>query len=218
MNLHILLPGDSFTGPFLDSLVQFMGWANTVEDLEVEIHRSGGSHVAFVREVLLGAEEGQELDDPNRVPFAGRDYDYILWIDSDIKFSVRDFKCLVEDMMAGTEVVAGWYQITGDVGKSCVMPINRPSKVNLTVDEIAEYDARRELIEVAHVGMGFFLMKSGVLEKIVPPYFLDSHQFQVDRTRYVGEDVAFCGKIRETGTHIYVDPRVKVGHYKSVLL
>ena len=77
---------------------------------------------------------------------------------------------------------------------------------------------RNQLIECYHVGMGFMLIKRGVFERITPPFFMDSHFIQNDLERFGGEDVVFCYKVRKAGFQIWVDPRVRCGHAKTIVI
>src|SRR6056300_1005634 len=88
MNIVFCLPGRSFSNEFLQS------WSKLLQYLpQYGINPILSSHynsvVYYVRNQCLG---GNVLRGKNQLPFDGKvDYDYIMWIDSDIVFEVDDF-------------------------------------------------------------------------------------------------------------------------------
>jgi hypothetical protein len=83
------------------------------------------------------------------------------------------------------------------------------------------------LIEAARLGMGCIAIRREVISRLVAvtqdcyaengqafwPFFLP----EIRQRRYVGEDMAFCNRVRETGSHIWLDPQVRVAHLSSEL-
>ena len=57
------------------------------------------------------------------------------------------------------------------------------------------------------------LVKMEVFDKLVWPYWLDV--FAKGR-KVVGEDVYFCKLARATGYDLWIDPKVKCGHLRTV--
>ena len=76
----------------------------------------------------------------------------------------------------------------------------------------------KSLIKVNYVGMGWMLVKKGVFESIKYPWFEPIRKTIGGYTDFTMEDVAFCHKAIEQGHDIYVDPKIIVGHEKTVVL
>lgn len=66
--------------------------------------------------------------------------------------------------------------------------------------------------------MGFILVKKGVFESMEYPWFKPIEKKIGNMVDFTMEDVAFCLTAREKGFEIYVDPTVRVGHEKKVIL
>lgn len=72
-----------------------------------------------------------------------------------------------------------------------------------------------QLVEVDATGTGCLLFKTHVFRDIEPPWF----KFWWDKEDgAIGEDIHFCGKLREAGFKIFVDCSVKIGHIKSFVI
>lgn len=149
-------------------------------------------------------------------PFDGADYDYILWIDSDSYFSFEDFKQLVS---RNTDIVAGYYKMeNGDL--AIVKDWDTTSLVKngcmtfLKQEDITSSD----LIPVSYVGMGFMLVKKGVFEKLSYPWFRPLNVNLGNFSDFTTEDVFFCLEAQAKGFKVLVDPLVRVGHEKSIVI
>jgi hypothetical protein len=144
-------------------------------------------------------------------------YDQILWIDNDIVWSIDDFKKILSHQ---EEVVSGVYMF--DNNKSVVASME-PGKI-LELDELQEMN-QTQLHEVHTCGMGFLKVRYGVTEKLMHPIFL-LHQYdyfvkslnQMFTFFTTDEDTSFCARVRESGSKVYLDPSIRVGHFKRVVL
>lgn len=125
--------------------------------------------------------------------------DYILWIDSDMRFPKE---ALVGLMQRKRDVVGINY------AKRCI-----PSeyvaikKAHPTEGEPCVTNEDSEgLEEVDAVGFGMVLMRCGALSDLPDPsetpWFQHKH---LGGARWVGEDVHFCELLREAGVKIWVD-------------
>ena len=74
--------------------------------------------------------------------------------------------------------------------------------------------ATNRYTKVAYSGMGWMLMRKGVLEEVKYPWFYGDLQKIGVMHDMMAEDVALCRKLKE----VYVDTTVRVGHQKSVIL
>ena len=136
-----------------------------------------------------------------------KEYDYLMWIDSDMVFKSQDFKRLWYhkdkcDIVSGVYFAQNGTDIF-DVPTefACVgLDENRLNKFQHSSDE---------LVEVRANGMGWMLVKKGVFESI-------DKQFDMGERR--GEDLVFQLKASEKGFKSYVDASLIVGHEKSLIL
>ncbi len=102
MRLIICLPGNNFSGQWLDSFIPFYNWCihNKITPI---LSRRESCNIYYVRNMCLG---GDSNAGENQKPWQGRiEYDYILWIDSDNMFKVDDFQDRTD---------ADWYFIYKD--------------------------------------------------------------------------------------------------------
>lgn len=79
--------------------------------------------------------------------------------------------------------------------------------------------ARKKPFTCDYVGFGFVMVANGVFENMIYPVFgpkLQSYDNGIQD--YCGEDVGFCLDAKELGLSIVVDPAVRVGHEKMVVL
>ena len=104
------LPGRGCSFTFLKNFVQLC-FDMVQNGMSIQISQDYSSMVNFARCKCLGANV---LRGPKQVPWDGKlEYDYQLWIDSDIVFSTEKFWQLC-DMAINKEeeekeIVAGWY-------------------------------------------------------------------------------------------------------------
>jgi len=74
------------------------------------------------------------------------------------------------------------------------------------------------LLEVAYNGMGFMLVKRGVFESLDYPWFRPIEKQIGEMVDFTMEDVGFCLRAKENGFGVFIDPLVRVGHEKKVVL
>jgi GT2 family glycosyltransferase len=202
MKIVFCLPGNSFTDSFFESWLLLDDWLRE-QKIEYIVRQASGSNVSQVRERCLRPFKENSLRP--KVPFFGEiDYDYIMWIDSDISFKPEHLKKLLD---RNVDIVTGVYRMSPISGYACEI-----KKDILYVEG--------ELIEAFWAGMGFMLVKKGVFEKIEPPWF-QTTLADIDEERkemFVTEDIFFSIRAREAGFKVYIDPEVIVKHKKSILI
>lgn len=225
LNIIFCLPGPTggFSGAFFDSWVRLTAFCKE-NNINMIVSRQSGSNVFTVREKCLGAQMVNGMMTHVDKPFNGTiPYDYIMWIDSDIIFFPEAFRLLLEDCEnRNCDVVTGCYR--KDDSTFCFLKKDQgegndnPEKlVWANISETLNIIDKNELIECFHAGMGFLLMKNGVIEKLKKPWFVHGTA-DINGTIYTaGEDVAFCSRIREAGFKIFSDPRCVVGHEKLII-
>ena len=194
MKVVFCIPGSSMSGNF------FKCWSNLIKELpsleiEWELVTEYYPYIHIVRDKIVK----KTLD---------RDYDYLMWLDNDIDFTVEDFKKLLLhgkecDIVSGVYLAQkayGIYDIPSDF--ACVdidgKRLNR-----------SDYQGQSGLVQVRANGMGFMLVKKGVFESIENPFDMGMRK---------GEDIVFQTKALEKGFKSYVDPSIFVGHEKNFVM
>ena len=207
MKVIFCIPGNSFSNRFLKCWTQL-----TMElhkrDIEYELLSQYIPNVYQVRSLLLGADRkfGQY-----QTPWQGkRDYDYIMWIDSDQVFEPNDFFKLLEH---DKDIVSGLYlrKPQGDTLND--VPIEFAC-FNEDGKRLYTNEVNGELRKVWSNGMGWMLIKKGVFEKIEYPWFGPI----IEGLGFHGEDVSFQLRVKDVGFDSYVDTSIIVGHEKEVVL
>jgi hypothetical protein len=213
------LPGREFSNNFLRSWSEVLLWCvqNNIRPL-LSNHYS--PLLYYVRNMCLG---GDTLRGKDQKPFDGKlDYDYLMWIDSDIVFNPEQLKKLIG---ADKDIVSGLYMMSDNKHFATVENMDDEFfKKNghyqfLTREDL---EKKEELFEVDYTGFGFVLIKKGVFEKFEYPWFrpvwtnleVDGKQVQ----DFSMEDVAFCKIAKEKGYKILIDPKIIVGHEKSFII
>ena len=224
-NLKIVfcLPGNNFSGKFLTAWSELLQWC-IKQDIKVIISQKYSSMVHFARSSCLC---GDNRRGPDQKPFDGKiDYDYIMWIDSDIIFSVQNF---IKLLVANKDVVCGLYKMEGGTKYAVVenWDLNyweNNGTFQFLDDTILENKRNNcELIDnkflkVSYSGLGWMLIKKGVIEKIQYPWF-ESERLEHKQYRDIcSEDVSFCKKILKAGFEIYLDTTIRVGHLKTYVI
>lgn len=137
------------------------------------------------------------------------DYDYVLWLDSDMVFEPDTLVRLLQDEK---DIVTGIYFRR-------VKPYSPVLYENLEIRQtecifsgVEKYPA--EMFEVAGAGLGCMLMRTDVLKDIEatdgPVWFAPIGN--------VGEDLAFCIRARKLGYKVFCDPSVKLGHVGHAII
>lgn len=206
-NLVIATPGNSFTAGYLQSILQATQVLNQ-NGISWVFANNYSSNVMESRELTLNGTTTYNLDDSR--PFnAEFTYDKLLWIDSDISFTAEDVLTAYRSKHAA---VSGAYLTSkGDVAayKELLGP-------GLTMEYVKQLSSPEE---VASAGMGFFCLKSGVVESLSRPWFqqvtteVSLGNKTVDFPIF-GEDISFCKRLTDAGHKIFLDPTIKLVHQK----
>lgn len=196
---------------YVESLVKTCAWLSA-QGLSYTLSSQYSSFVPSAREWTAVAQSGHDWETKS---FGGDrlSCDVVFWIDSDISWEVSDFEKLLRSDLP---FVSG------------LMPVSRDGRIGATrlVDGVFtlmdywDFALDGEPVEVDGVSLGFVAMKSWVFEKMERPWFkirmgkVPGYDGEVN----VGEDYSFCLGVKEAGVPIYVDPSVKVSHYKGIVL
>ena len=154
---------------------------------------------------------GKPADYDNPKPFDGLDYDYILFIDSDMVFNFHHFQRLIK---LDKYIASGLFMMTGGLYYSCAVDYNMKTGESRKLP-VYEAQMKKEPFTVSWNGLAFTLIKRGVFEELGYPWFRQRiYKTEDGQIRMMSEDVDFCLRAQEAGFKIWVDPLVKVGHEK----
>ena len=220
MKLVFCLPGKSYDRQFLLAWSDLLMQASA-KGHQVMISQQYSSVVHFARAKCLG---GDVLKGPDQQPFQGQvEYDAMMWIDSDVVFKPEDFFSLLE---SPHDVTAGLYMMEDLQHFATVTEWNedfftktgtfkfmRPEDIETGRDS----DESRYK-PVAYTGMGWMLVRKGVVESIKYPWFHSELQTIGGLTEMNSEDVSFCRAIQAAGHQIHVDTKIRVGHQKLLVI
>jgi len=166
---------------------------------------------------------GNNVAGIDQLPFQGQvDYDYIMWIDSDVVFTPEHLFKLID---VDKDIVSGVYMMQDNIHFATVEHWdNEFFKANgyfpfLTPEILS---TKKEPFIVDYTGFGWILMKKGVFESLEYPWFQPIwKEYEIgDKVirDFTMEDVAFCHLIKEKGYDVYIEPTVRVGHEKMMVL
>lgn len=141
-------------------------------------------------------------------------FDRVLWLDSDMMFTPKAMKMLMDDMdeFPDIDIVTGLYfkrrpPYTPVIFKDLREPARgEDGKLIGRVHEFVDYP-RDMLFRVMGCGFGFCLMKTSVLKAVWDAYGPAFSPFP-----WAGEDLSFCHRANELGYTIFCDSRVSCGH------
>ena len=227
MRVVFCLPGNSYSSNFLLSWSVLLD-ACYKKGVNIVISPGVSSHVALARAKTLGYSV---FGGEDQKPFQGKlDYDYIMCIDSDILFKPDDFFDLLEtphDVTSGLYIMADNKHFTAvrewDMdyfGKNGTFEFMTPEVIEKWKTEHIE-----RYMPVTYSGLGWTLIKKGVLEKLKYPIFwTDLHRMpnpEADKPEIVdmsSEDTSLFINLKKAGVQSYIDTKIRVGHEKSVVL
>ena len=218
------LPGRGVSYVFLKNFVQLC-FDMVQNGMSIQISQDYSSMVNFARCKCLGANV---LRGPDQIPWDGKlQYDYQLWIDSDIVFDTSKFWQLCDLAISedGTEkeIVSGWYCTEDGKTTSCAHWLEendfRKNGGVMNHETLESISKRRKPFTVDYIGFGWVMIKNGVFEnkEMKYPWFAPKmQQFESGEVQDMcGEDVSFCLDAINAGFDIWVDPRIRVGHEKT---
>jgi GT2 family glycosyltransferase len=204
----IATPGRSFEAEYVKSLVPTLQY----------LHENNISYrfVSQYSSTVSGAREATLMDDHfldifnDDILLGKATADKVFWIDSDMSWSVEDFKKIYE---SDKDIISGVY--ISDQG----VPM---FSINGTTVKSKELAKTKDVVEVGEVGFGFVCMKSEIFSKIDRPWFSTVHrkieQDGQERLIPYGEDYSLCIRAKQAGYKIFVDTSVRLGHHKKQAL
>ena len=226
------LPGRMVSYTYLKNFVQLC-FDLVQNGMSIQISQDYSSMVNFARCKCLGANV---LRGPKQIPWDGKlNYDYQLWIDSDIVFNSEKFWQICDvafpanavnedgtiDNAKKRAISAGWYCTEDGNTTSVAHWLDeedfRSNGGVMNHETIESISKRRKPFTVDYTGFGWLLIEKGVFESLEYPWFAPKMQvFESGEVQDMcGEDVSFCLDAKELGFEIWCDPRVRVGHEKT---
>lgn len=219
-NVLIATPGKLLHAEYVSSLIDTTRWLNS-KGLTYRFLNKQSSFIPSGRELTaLDVYQSQNDNLENYVVGSNKyTYDKIIWIDSDIQWTIEDFEKIYESEL---DIVAGLYASHPDGTVACALfhpeylqrNLERPVKTH----EISFF-MKDEPVEVFGVGFGFMAVKFGVFENMDLPWFKIEH-LKWDNLPFennAGEDYSWCMNARRNGYKTFVDPTVKVLHHKETI-
>jgi GT2 family glycosyltransferase len=158
------------------------------------------------------------------------DCDWLLFIDSDIGFDGDQIRELVDDVDPYvTPVVGGLYM---NPTQGHVKPVAYTEStttittyggveveaVHFDQIDLPAVDAPDMVVDA--IGTGFMAIHRSLLEKMADHFDHPREWFacEVQDGTLLGEDLAFCRRVRSLGYPIVLNPRVRLAHLKDILL
>lgn len=210
------IPGNSFSGNFLKAWTNLFVWCinNNVNPI---LSNHYDSNVYYARQRCLHPDV---LKGKNQKPFGGEvEYDYIMWIDSDMYFSPEQLNQL---MKMDKDIASGLYLMQDQkhfatVEKYDIELYKETGSYSFLTKEILE--DKPDIFPVEYTGFGWMLIKKGVIESMEYPWFRPEWtDFGSDIIDFTSEDVGFCMNAIKKGYKIYVNKQIHVGHEKSLII
>jgi GT2 family glycosyltransferase len=214
------LPGNTYSGSFMMSFIELLSYVSS-QGAIFKVSQQYSSMVNYARCKCAGADVNQGK---NQKPFGDMEYDYMLWIDSDIRFNNEMFQKLVD---MDKDIASGWYAQPGGASSGgFYTPVvetmddeffkQHGTYQFLTTEDMSK---KTEPFTVDYIGFGWVLIKQGVFESIEYPWFAPKlMHIDKDIQDVCSEDVAFCHDARDAGFKIWMDPTCRVGHEKTLVI
>ena len=205
------LPGTHFSYRALESWTKLL-LACPQYQVNPVLKTAFSPNIYHVRNYCL---DGDKYGPTTQKPFQENiDYDYIMWIDSDIIYQPKDFHRLLKSLENKPQhhILSGIY-LTQDK-KHFTTHINNK---RLTKSDIKKL---KNIIKVDSTGFGFTLIRRGVFELLSYPWFQPLKLIDTDKNyeMFLGEDVSFSHRAKEKDFDTYIHPQVLLGHEKLLVI
>ncbi len=209
------IPGREFSGRFFDAWNEFAERCREI-GVRLIVSRRYDAVVYYARNRVAG---GDVRRGPKQAPWGGEvDYDYMLWIDSDVVFRFEDFQALLAHKV---DMVGGLYLMADNQRYAAVEHMDEALFQEQGEFEFltpAKVESRQGLVPVDYCGFGFVLVRRGIFEKLEYPWFRPITVEICGCSEFTSEDVGFCLMAKKAGLQMMIDPQVVVGHEKAVVL
>jgi hypothetical protein len=203
-----VIPGKEFTQEFI------LSWSATLSYLAVKGFSFRyffyyTSIVSVARNRLLQFPVVADKADRNEEIFSGLyKCKKVIFIDSDIIWTIEDLEKL---LFTPHDFLSGAYRVNRQ-GDDCISVLSE----NGSLMNSKEFSSKEQIFESRGTGFGFVSCSYELLESMKYPWFVIENPS--DGSTEVGEDIFFCKKAASLGYKIMVDPTIKVGHIKNIIL
>jgi len=180
---------------------------------------------ARVLSFACGHEVGQAYNATIEVILASTVYSsakYILTVEDD-NFPPPDghLRLLESIDETGFDAMAGLYFTKGLINEPMAYGdpegYRRTGVLDFRPRDVREAVAKRQVMEVNGVAMGFTLWRTELFKEIPGPWFVTCPEIAPGEQRLaMTQDLSFCAKARRAGKRFGVDCRVKVAHWDAV--
>jgi hypothetical protein len=209
INVLIATPGRNMEAEYVKSLIQTISYLNS-QNISYMFLNEYSSMVSSAREATIMSDT--YLDPFNNLPVRGNvTYDKIIWIDSDIGWEIEDF---IKLLQSDKDIVSGLYFNEKMVPMFSVCQEDAAKEI----DRILRSNEEEPIFAA---GFGFLAVKQGVFENMTRPWFdtaFEKMMSEDGKEMFIpyGEDFSWCKKAQQCGFKIYINPTVKLSHYKKV--
>ena len=215
MRIIACLPGNHYSGNFVNCWTNLLTHCHK-NNIQIMLAQCSSPNIYYVRNMCLGADVSRGK---YQKPYNGSiDYDYLLWIDSDIMFRSEHFDKLLH---SNKDIVSGLYYMVDGVNYATVEKWDEEYFTKTGTFEFLNpslVNGRQEQFPVAYTGFGFMLIRKGVFERMEYPWFRPEYVQIGNAVDFTMEDVGFCLNAKKQGFEIFIDPTVIVGHEKTRIL
>ena len=213
MKILFCLPGKEFSGKFLQCWTDLLSYCYS-KGYSVIYSQKYNCNIYYARNMCLN---GNILAGENQKPFQNRlDYDYMMWLDSDIIFTPKQFQKLLDHK---EDIISGLYKMDGGTDYATVPYweedyFQQHGTFRFMNDETLSEFKKWGKFPVVYTGFGFMLVKRGVFESMKYPWFKPEFVDIRGSKDFTMEDVAWCREVTRMGYKVFVDTDVIVGHEK----
>jgi hypothetical protein len=207
LDYMILIPGRSFYSQTVVSLLQLQNYLNSIGS-SYYFSIKYAPLISKIRNELITGDPINLIDEKDVLFQNNIKAKKIIFIDSDMVFTVEDFKKLIE---SDESITIAPYALPN--GNSCISLPNSSGKL-IDLKNLKDY---KYPFEVDFGGLGFASIKSEVFEKIQYPWFSVS-EGEISMKNGYGEDVYFFRKAKENGFKVICNPNIRPGHLKQIVL
>jgi hypothetical protein len=161
-------------------------------------------------------------------PFGGNlKYGHLVWLDTD---NFLTWDGLMRLISHDKDIMAGWYKAAPPGGNrvdgdniTCSGFFDYPNTAFVNPLTASEIEAHEEPFKVDFSGFGCIVIKYGVFESMLYPWFSYKQIEFIDEdgdecSSHEGEDVYWCMEAKRLGYEVWVDPKVRVPHYKKLMV
>ena len=168
----------------------------------------------YGREVTYAVTESSLIYDARNylaVQAVKKQFDRVLWLDSDMVFEPDLFKRLSARLDEGYEFVSGMYfqrvkPIKPNIYKEARYERDEEGRNKPVLVKYDDYP-RDSIFEIAAAGFGGCMMTVGLLVDVARHFGLPFSPLPS-----FGEDISFCMRAGELGHKLYCDSSIKLGH------